>query len=330
MRVFVAGATGVLGKRLVGELTGRGHEVVGLTRDENGDRLVEGRGGVPRRGDVLDRPSVLEAVDEADVVVHAATRLPTDAETTADDWERNDRVRLEGGRNLLAAATAVDAERVVFPSVVWAYRRPDGSEIDVDAPPNPDRTTRSAVETERLIREAADESGFEATVLRYGWFYGPDSVQTREIATGLLERDLPIVGDGLLGRGETLVSTIHADDAARAMAAAIDAGASGTWHVVDDQPVTTDAFFGTFAEILEADPPRRVPAWLAKRVVAEDLVRFLTSDFPASNDRFVEAVGWEPTYPTVTDGLEAVVERWRTEGVLVEPPDGDEWAKAPG
>lgn len=130
---------------------------------------------------------------------------------------------------------------------------------------------------------------------------------------------LPRVGGATRNR-------IHTEDAARAMAAAIDAGANGTWHVVDDEPVTTATFLETVAAVLGAGPPSRVPGWLAKRFVGEDPVRFLTSDFPTSNERFADAVEWEPTYRTVADGLEEVRETWISEGVLDETADGYELA----
>ncbi|WP_254768893.1 NAD-dependent epimerase/dehydratase family protein [Salinilacihabitans rarus] len=161
MIVFVAGSTGVLGRRLVDRLADRGHDVVGLVRDDAGAERVRERGGRPRYGDVLEPAGLREAAEGADVVVHAATAIPTGRRPSAADRERNDRVRIEGTRTLLDAADAVGADRVVLQSVVWVARRPDGRPFDETAEPNPDRTTRSALDAERLLVHGAGERGLE-------------------------------------------------------------------------------------------------------------------------------------------------------------------------
>ena len=122
MGVFLTGATGVLGGRLVERLADRDHEVIGLVRDDDGAALVEARGGVPRYGDVLDSGSLERVVQNVaiDTVVHAATALPVKTKPSEAEWARNDRVRREGARNLLAAVDDID--RFVFPSVVWIAR----------------------------------------------------------------------------------------------------------------------------------------------------------------------------------------------------------------
>lgn len=324
MQTFITGATGVLGTRIVDELTDRGHGAIGLVRDEAGERHVEAHGGRAVRADLFDPNELADAAEGAEVVIHAATSLPTETKTEAADWEANDRVRLQGGKAALQAAEAVDADRFLTHSVVWAFRNTDGSPVDVDASPNPDRTTRSAVELERHLE--SDEHGLDTAVLRYGWFYGPASGQTRSIARTLLDGDLPVIGEGVTGRkGETVISLIHTADAARAMVAAAEAELDGTYHVVDDEPVTTDDFFGALAGLLDVDEPGRIPAWLAKFFVGGDMVRFLTSDFPASNERFVEAADWQPEYETYREGLEATIDAWLDEGALVVAEDGYRW-----
>lgn len=328
MKVFITGATGVFGTRLVDELANRGHEPIGLVRDTDGAQLVEQHGGTPVKGDLFDVDSLVDAAGNADTVVHAATSLPTKTKTEAEDWEKNDRVRVEGGKTALEAAARIDADQFLTHTVVWAFRNKDGSSIDADAAPNTDRTTASVVDAEQAVQEAGRKHGFETSILRYGWFYGPDSGQMHTIAENLLADDLPVIGDGLTGRrGETTISLIHTEDAARAMASAIEADASGVWHVVDDEPVSTDEFFAEFAQLLDMDEPGRIPGWLAKFFVGEDMVRFLTNSFPASNDRFVDEVGWEPKYPTYREGLEAMVTTWLEDGRLVVTDDGYAWGE---
>jgi nucleoside-diphosphate-sugar epimerase len=325
MRVFIAGATGVLGRRLVEACTARGHEVVGLTRDDRGDTLVRERGGEPHRGDVLNRGSLVEGAAGSDVVVHAATAIPTEQNPDDEAWERNDRVRREGTENLVAAAGAADADRFVQQSVVWLARRPDGSPFDESAEPNPDRSTASALDAERIVAGAADEHGFDPVVLRCGWFYAHDTAHTRMYGERLLGRGMPVVGRGLLGRRDATLSFVHVDDAGRAFADAVEGEATGTFHVVDDEPTTYADFVQAFADRLGAPSPRRVPAWLARFLVDDNLVRLLTRPMPTTSDRFREAFDWSPEYPSVEVGLDDVVAQWRADGTLRETGGEYEW-----
>ncbi len=318
MKVFVTGATGVLGSRLVDRLADRDHEVVGLARDEAGERSVEERGGTARHGDVLDPATLERSVDdEVEVLVHAATAIPDSTKPNEAEWSRNDRVRLEGMRNLLDVAPS-GIRQVLFPSVVWVARQPDGSRFDETAERHPDRATRSAAEVEDLLERRAASDGFDAAVLRCGFFYAPDARDTREWAARLLDGDLPVVAGGLLGRRDAELSFVRADDAATAFVAAIETGAGGVYHVVDDEPATPAAFFGRFADLLDAPEPGRIPAWLARFFVGKVAARLLASPMPTTNERAREELGWEPEYPTYREGLEEVVETWRADGTLDE------------
>lgn len=313
MNVFVAGATGVLGRRIVERFDANGHDVVGLARDDDGDDLVTSRGGTAHRGDVTDYDSLVEGAEGADVVVHAATAIPTAQKPSAEDWERNDRVRVEGAKNLTRLAAEVGADQFVQPSVAWVARQPDGRSFDESADPNPDRTTRSALEAESIARRAGEEHGFDVAVLRFGWFYGPESAQTRQIGENLLSGDMPVVGGGLLGREDATLSCIHVADAADALVAAVESGVDGLYHVVDEEPVTFETFLTELASQLDADEPSRVPGWLARFFVGKDAVRLFTNSMPTTNEKFEREVGWEPSYPTYREGLEAVVEAWEEE-----------------
>ena len=326
MGVFLTGATGVLGGRLVERLADRDHEVIGLVRDDDGAALVEARGGVPRYGDVLDPGSLERVVQNVaiDTVVHAATALPVKTKPSEAEWARNDRVRREGARNLLAAVDDID--RFVFPSVVWIARRPNGSRFDESAPRNPDRTTRSAADVKRLLEDRAADREFDATILRCGFFYAPDAGHTRSWGEALLSGDLPIVGGGLLGRRNVILAFLHAEDAARAVADAIEANATGCYHVVDDRPVPLAEFLTEFADRLDTSEPSRIPGWLARFFVGKETVDMLTNPMATSAERFERDVGWKPVYPTYEAGLPQVVETWRTDGSLRETAEGYEWA----
>ena len=187
MTVFVSGATGVFGHRIVDRLAAAGYDVLGLTRERSGAAIIEANGGEPVRADLLDSAELDDALAgyDIDVVVHAATRLPPETKTTAEYWERNGRVRRAGARNLLGAVGDT-LDQFLFPSVVWVARQPDGSAFDETATRHPDRSTQSAADVEDLLAEASERHALDATILRTGFFYGPDGRHTRLFAENLL------------------------------------------------------------------------------------------------------------------------------------------------
>ncbi len=312
MKVFVAGATGVLGHRVVDELDSRGHDVLGLARDQDGADTMEEAGGTTIEGDVLEAETLRQPMEEADAVVNAATAIPTSTKPSREEWQRNDRVRREGSRNLVEAAEDADVERFVQESVVWVARRDDGREFDESSPRNPDRVTESAVDAE----ENAFDADVPACVLRNGWFYSEDAAHTREMATRLLDGDLPVVGGGILGRGDGVLSMVHPDDAARAYADAVESDATGVFHVVDDEPTAVAEFIHSLADLLDAPEPGRVPAWLARFFIGREAAELFTASMPTGNEKAKEELDWRPRYPSYREGLTTVVERWREKGFV--------------
>lgn len=298
MRVFVAGSTGVLGRRLVKQFCERGHQVIGLVRDRPGERMVESLGGMPRFADLFDSAALIHAAQGADVVIHAATAIPTKPRTTPRDWELNDRIRREGTEALAECAGRIGAKQFIYQSIVWVARPADDAEFDEDSPVNPDPIMDSAVDGERIAREAAARGGFAGCVLRCGWFYSSDSAQTQMFIDGVKRRRLPIIGSG-----DAVWRLLHADDAAGAFVAAATSGKAGLWHVVDDEPVTAAEFLQALARRLSARPPRRVPALLARLLAGRAAVEFLTRSTRTSNARFKRDVGWQPRFPTYREGL---------------------------
>lgn len=309
MRVLVAGATGVLGRRLVRQFAGRGHAVVGLARNEEGRRLVESLGGEARPGDIFDADSLAAAAAGAEVVIHAATAIPTKPKTTPRDWEMNDRIRREGTRALAECAARAGARLYLQQSVVWVARPEDGSPFDEDSAPRPAPLYRSAHDAERIAREAGARGGFAVAVLRCGGFYSADAGHTRALGRGLLERKIPVIGGG-----EAVWAALHADDAATAFVAAAEAGKAGLWHITDDQPAPVGELLAEFARRLGAKPPRRAPAWLARLVAGRNAVEFFTKSTRTSNARARRDLGWSPRYPSFREGLAQIVSAWEAEG----------------
>lgn len=312
MRVFIAGSTGVLGRRLVRDFLAGGHEVVGLVRSPEGEGVVGSLGGEPRRADLFDAEALTRAAKGADVVIRAATSIPTKLRPSPADWRMNDRIRREGTRALTTAAANVGARQFLQESVTWVARPADGSAFDEDTPASPDAdpVLRSAIDGESIAREAGERSGLATSVLRLGFFYSPDSRHIRSMGTALRKRRMPI-----MGRGDAVWSMLHVDDASRAFVAIAGTKRTGTWHVVDDQPVTMAEFLRTFAEKLGAPPPRRIPLRLARLFLGKYLTNFLTTTTRTSNRRLRRDFDWTPRFPTYREGLDQVAASWRTEGV---------------
>lgn len=305
MKIFIAGASGVLGRRLVRQSLARGHSVIGQVRSAKGEAAVRAAGGEARHADLFDAESLAAAADGCDTVIHAATAIPTKQKTTAADWAMNDRIRRKGTRCLTEAAAKIGAKTYIQQSVVWVANPKDGSAFDEDSPVLENSLVQSAVDAESIAREAGSSEGFLTMVLRGGAFYDCDSAHTRMLAEGTRKRAMPIIG-----RGEAVWSIIHTDDAASAYVAAAEKPRDGVWHIVDDEPVSVRVLLEAIAERLGAPRPRRVPKWLARWVAGERAVAYFTRSTRTTNARFRHDFSWTPRYPTYREGLEQIVNAW--------------------
>jgi 2-alkyl-3-oxoalkanoate reductase len=306
MKVFVAGASGAIGRPLVRQLVAAGHEVTGMTRREERAAEIRAAGASAVVCDVFDRDALGAAVKAAapEAVVHMLTALPATI-----DWKASDplgptnRVRKEGTRNLIDAARAAGARRMVAESVAFLYA-PRGDWVkDEDAPlfkeaPGPFGDAVEALGD--LERQVRGPERLDGIVLRFGFFYGPgtsyaaDGSQADEVR----KRRVPIVG-----KGTGTFSFIHVEDAAAATIAAVERGAPGTYNVTDDEPAPMLEWVPVYAEALGAKPPRRVPVWLAKLVAGKALAGNAVALRGASNARAKQELGWEPRYASWRQGF---------------------------
>lgn len=270
MQVFVAGATGALGRPLVRELLARGHEVVGLARSPANEATLAQMGAIPARADLFDATSLARAMAGSDVVVRAATHIPKGA-WTADEVAQMDRVRREGTRALLDAAASVRAQRYVQESVAWVVPGDGSSMADAEA--------------------MAHAAPLSAATLRFAWFYGGSAPHTRAMVDDLRAGRLVLPGDASARR-----SLLHLEDAARAMTRAVESTITGAWAVADERPVTIGAFFDSLAAAVGASPPRRG--------APPDV--FLGAESVVDARAFRDATGWRPRYPTLDEGLREV------------------------
>jgi nucleoside-diphosphate-sugar epimerase len=305
VRVFLAGASGVIGRRLVPLLLAGGHEVTAMTRTPGKMSELSAIGAEPVLADGLDAEAVATAVRDArpDAVINQLTSIPPriNPRKMERDFALNDRLRIEGTRHLVAAAQRAGAGRVLAQSVAFSYAPgPPGtvhSEQDplfLDAPP-PFR--RSALALGELERTVLDAGGL---VLRYGYFYGPGSAVSRTGSVGqdVIRRRLPIVGGG-----GGVWSFIHVDDAAHATVNALSRGATGAYNIVDDDPARVSDWIPQLAETLGAPRPRRVPAAIARLAAGSYGVATMTRAQGASNELARRELGWSPQFPSWREGF---------------------------
>ena len=307
MRIFLAGAAGAIGTRLVPLLRANGHEVVGTTRSALRARAVRDLGAEPVVLDVLDADTVGRAVAEArpDVVVHQATALSDlkNIRNLDEVFAKTNRLRTEGTDNLLAAATAVGVRRFVAQSFAgWPYAKEGSMVKDEEAPldPSPPASATETMAAIRHLETAVDGAEGEGIVLRYGGFYGPGTSLSEGGAyvEAIRKRAFPIVGNGA-GMG----SFLHIEDAAGATLAAIEHGRRGLYNIVDDEPAPASEWLPYLAEVLGAKPPRHVPEWLGRLVAGEQLVSMMTEARGASNAKAKRELRWKLSYPTWREGF---------------------------
>jgi 2-alkyl-3-oxoalkanoate reductase len=315
MKVFVAGATGAIGRELVPQLVARGHEVVGMTRSASKQDLVRGLGARPVVADALEPDEVARAVASAEpeVIVHQLTALSgkmsiRDARhpERAPMAKMTNRLRTEGTDHLLAAGRAVRARRFVAQSFgAFRYARTGGPVQTEDDPldPNPPAPLRPVVEALLHLENAVTTIDWGVGLaLRYGGFYGPGTslslAPDAVMAAPIRKRRFPIVGDG-----GGVWSHIHVEDAAAATAIAVERGQPGVYYIVDDEPAPVREWLPVVASALGAKPPRRIPRWLGRLLAGEAATVMMTDVRGASNEKAKRELGWQLRYPSWRQGV---------------------------
>ncbi len=311
MRVFIAGATGVLGRRVAERLGQRGARVAGLSRSAANQALLERLGVEPRAGDLFDEVRLRESVAGCDAVLHLATAIPTGPRAGRREWALNDRIRRAGTRALTSAALAQGCRFYLQQGLLHVYGDRAGEWVDETSPipRRPPRLARSAADAERIVADARAR-GLPAAVLRFGTFYGPDGAHT----IGLLR--MAAAGRAVvIGNGRAFWNPIHLDDAADAVVRAVERAPrvteAETLNVCDDEPVTVGALVRFVTDHLGARPPRRIPALVARWLLGAGVAEALTLSYRARNARAREALDWTPALPTYREGYAATIAAWR-------------------
>jgi nucleoside-diphosphate-sugar epimerase len=309
MRVFVAGASGAIGTRLVPRLIDRGHEVIGTSKSPESADRVRALGAEPIVLDLLDRRGVLRAVREAqpDAVVHQATALADVrfSRNLDSSFAQTNRLRTEGTDALLAAARQAGVRRFVAQSFAsMRYAREGGPVKNEEDPldPTPVEAVSETSAAMTYLDDAVTAAG--GIALRYGNFYGAPN-------DGLIgpvrKRQFPIVGDG-----DGVSSFIHLDDAAAATVLALEHDGPAIYHIVDDEPAPVREWLPVLADALEAKPPRHFPVWLARLFAGDAAVMLGTTSRGASNAKAKAELGWTLRYPSWRQGFAEVYARRST------------------
>jgi len=307
VRVFLAGATGVIGRRLLPRLLEAGHDVTAMTRRAERAAALREAGAAPAVCDVFDAEELRAAVERArpEVVVHELTDLPPalDPRKMEEQAAGNDRIRTEGTRNLVAAAVAAGAQRLVAQSIAFAYAPMGAGPKREDDPLWDDAPwpwSRSVAALRELDDAVTGTEGIDGLVLRYGFFYGPG---TAYAPGGFFDREVRRRRFPVVGKGSGVFSFVHVDDAADATVAAVARGAPGIYNVVDDEPAPLREWLPVYADALGAKRPRRVPRLLARLVAGEYTVALATELRGASNERARTGLGWAPRYSSWRQGF---------------------------
>lgn len=307
MRVFLAGATGVMGRQLVPRLVAAGHEVIGMTRTEAKRAALRDLGAEPVVADALDPEQVAAAVAEAqpDVIVHQLTAISSfDTRHFDREFAATNRLRTEGTDHLLSAGQAVGVRRFVAQSyAAWPYARTGGPVKSEDDPldPSPPREMRESMAAIRHLEEAVLGADWtEGIVLRYGAFYGPGTSMSpgSEELEMIRKRKFPVVGDG-----GGVWSFVHIADAAEATVAAIEHGHRGIYNVVDDDPARVADWLPALAESIGAPKPWRVPRFLGRLFAGEAGAVMMTEIRGASNAKAKRELHWQPRHPSWREGF---------------------------
>lgn len=306
MRVFVVGASGAIGGRLVPQLIDRGHDVIGSFHSPGSAERVRALGAEAIALDLLDPHAVRRAVlaSEPEAIVHQATAL-ADVRFSRNldrSFAQTNRLRTEGTDALLAAAREAGVPRFVAQSFAsYRYARAGGPVKTEDDPldPNPPAAARETNAAMHHLDQAVTDAG--GIALRYGGFYGaPNDGMVEPVR----KRQFPIIGNG-----GGVTSFIHLDDAAAATVLALEHDGAGVYNIVDDEAAPVREWLPVLARALGAKPPRHIPRWLARLVAGEGAVVMGTESRGASNAKAKEALGWALRHPSWREGFEVVYGR---------------------
>jgi len=309
MKVFLAGATGAIGRPLTKQLVAANHEVVALTRSDKQATHLQRQGATPVVGDVFDAENLQQQVKAAkpDAVIHQMTALPKriDPRKIKSQLADTNRLRTEGTKNLFDAALAAGARRFIAQSIAFAYNA-DGDGLKSEESPlyeRPPAAFRAVIDAIRCLEQTTLSSNqLTGIVLRYGFFYGPGTAYASDgsFAEDVRRRRVPIAG-----KGTGVFSFVHVEDAVAATVAALQRGDRGIYNIVDDEPAPAAEWLPFYAEKLKAPRPMKVPRWVARLLAGSYAIYLMCDQRGATNEKAKVQLGWSPSRPSWRVGFEA-------------------------
>jgi 2-alkyl-3-oxoalkanoate reductase len=304
MRIFLTGASGVIGRRLVPRLVNAGHRVAAVSRSPERSAMLERLGGRPVTVDLFDADSIARAIPGHDAVINLATHIPHSLARTLlpGAWRENDRIRRICSGLLVDAALTNGVQRYIQESFAPVYAPQGEAWITEESPIRPVRYNRTVLDAERAAQRFAAGGG-AGIALRFAGFYGPDSTHLGDMLQSVRRGMLPLPGDP-----EAFFSFVSHDDAAAGVAAALGVP-SGIYNVSDDEPVTRRVLGDTLASLLRVKPPRPLPRWVGR--LLGSLGELMSRSQRISNRKLRAASDWRPRYPSVREGLRATLEELR-------------------
>lgn len=304
MRIFITGASGVIGRRLVPQLVAGGHQVSAVARSPAKHNELETLGARPVSVDLFDGTSIAQSMAGHDTAINLATHIPHSIAKTLlpGAWRENDKLRRITSSLLVNAAIAKGVARVIQESFAPVYAGQGDAWITEESALQPVRYNRTVIDAEQAAERFA-RSGGVGIVLRFAGFYGPDSTQLGDMLQSVRRGMLPLPGDP-----EAHFSFVSHDDAAAAVVAALSLP-SGAYNVVDDDPVTRRVLGDTLATLLGVKQPRPVPKWITR--LLGSIGELMSRSQRISNRKLREASDWRPRYPSIREGLRATLEERR-------------------
>ncbi|MCL4297302.1 MAG: NAD(P)-dependent oxidoreductase [Anaerolineae bacterium] len=309
MKIFIAGATGAIGRHLLPRLTQAGHEVTAITRSDDRVKQIRAAGAKPIVCDVFDQDKLKQAVlaAEPEVMIHQLTSLPEriDPRRIKQALAQTNRLRTEGTQILMDAARSAGVRRFIAQSVSFYYAPSSTLPATEDEPLYNDAPAAFAdvvYAVDNLEHTVLNTPGLDGIILRYGYFYGPGTGFAADgaFAEDVRQRHVPIIGDG-----GGVFSFIHVEDAAAATVLALDHGQPGRYNIVDDEPVPLQEWLPVYAELLDAPRPLRLPKFIGRLAAGRFGVYFMTEQRGASNQKAKQQLRWRPVYASWRDGFQA-------------------------
>lgn len=305
--IFLTGATGVIGKRVVQLLLEAGFSVTGLSRSQENTRLLEKMGAKSKQTSLFNVDELINATRNFDVIVHLATAIPTAAiPKKPHHWALNDKIRIDGTMALLEAAKTNRVPCFIQQSITRIYGDRNGNEVNADSSvdENLPFMLRSAVKMEKLVK---NEEQLDHIILRFGQFYSPDSISTQHLIDKIRKRNMPVIG-----KGNYFWNYIHVDDAARAVVYALQRFKTlknRTVNFTDFEPVRAKKALDESARLTNSKSPYQIPVFLSRMILSNDLYKAITASYKVVQDDIIQ--DWKPVYKNFSVGMEKIIEQYK-------------------